>query len=478
MLVIISDLHLTDGSSGTTIGSRAFKIFRQNLRDLAYEASFSKTESGETIYEPIKSLDIVLLGDILDIIRSSKWLDEDVRPWDDPYDGNYVRKVKEINKGILEHNKESLDILKSLKDGREGGITLPPADGNAPKQNVGHHFSDNERVPVNVNIYYLVGNHDWFYHLKDKGGSKVYDSVRQDVIDALGLSQDSNPFPHNPHESEALIASFKRHNVFARHGDIFDPFNYTGDRDKSSLGDAIVVELLNRFPTLVEKKLTEKYQSQPDLLEQLKPCFEGLKETDNVRPLLYIPIWVDGLLERTCKGHPKIIDEIKEIWNQLCDDFLKIDFVKSFDKWYSPIDSYDQLEYGLKFSEHLSFDRISRLINLFKQNDQKIDSYADKAIEQLEKSETSIYDEQNAKYIVYGHTHYSEVVALDADPIGNQAFGQMYINSGTWRQVYRLTKKQRSKQTFLGYKVMTYLSFYAENERKEHEFEVWNGTLG
>jgi hypothetical protein len=44
--------------------------------------------------------------------------------------------------------------------------------------------------------------------------------------------------------------------------------------------------------------------------------------------------------------------------------------------------------------------------------------------------------------------------------------------------VYRLTQAERSKQSFLGYKVMTYLSFYQEHERKNHEFEVWNGVLG
>jgi len=35
MLVIVSDLHLTDGSSGTTIDPDAFSIFRERLKGLA-----------------------------------------------------------------------------------------------------------------------------------------------------------------------------------------------------------------------------------------------------------------------------------------------------------------------------------------------------------------------------------------------------------------------------------------------------------
>jgi len=39
MLVIISDLHLTDGTSGVTIHPGAFAIFAKRLRDLAERAS-------------------------------------------------------------------------------------------------------------------------------------------------------------------------------------------------------------------------------------------------------------------------------------------------------------------------------------------------------------------------------------------------------------------------------------------------------
>jgi hypothetical protein len=40
MLVIISDLHLTDDTSGKTIRENAFGVFRERLRDMAFDASW------------------------------------------------------------------------------------------------------------------------------------------------------------------------------------------------------------------------------------------------------------------------------------------------------------------------------------------------------------------------------------------------------------------------------------------------------
>src|SRR4051812_21131388 len=81
MLVIISDLHLTDGTSGETIRPGAFRAFRESLRELAYDASWRN----EKQYFPVDGIDLVLLGDILDVIRSTSWcaVPPEVRPWGD-----------------------------------------------------------------------------------------------------------------------------------------------------------------------------------------------------------------------------------------------------------------------------------------------------------------------------------------------------------------------------------------------------------
>ena len=82
MLVIFSDVHLTDGASGTIINPRAFDKFGKILSDIIGEDPKEKQ---------IEKIEVVLLGDIFDIIRSELWLRPEndnqtfpVRPWSKP----------------------------------------------------------------------------------------------------------------------------------------------------------------------------------------------------------------------------------------------------------------------------------------------------------------------------------------------------------------------------------------------------------
>ena len=254
MLVIISDLHLTDGTSGQTIKKNAFRIFTKRVRDMAWDASFRRNKPDENTdkpdentdkpekntYQPVERVDILLLGDILDVIRSTSWLQKGskARPWSDPSNRAFIKKVQDISDAILEHNEPSLDYLKDLS--RHNGLTLPPSNDTGQQPNY-----DEDPLSVEVKIHYMVGNHDWFYHLP--GAS--YDPLRKNVVEAIGLANDYKVgFPHDPEESPELAKVLCEHKVSARHGDIYDAFNFAEDRDESSLGDCIVVELLNRFP--------------------------------------------------------------------------------------------------------------------------------------------------------------------------------------------------------------------------------------
>ena len=51
----------------------------------------------------------------------------------------------------------------------------------------------------------------------------------------------------------------------------------------------------------------------------------GLREIDNIRPLLLIPVWIDGLLERACPL-PVMRREVKRIWDALAEHQIEIPF--------------------------------------------------------------------------------------------------------------------------------------------------------
>lgn len=451
MLVIISDLHLTDGTSGQTIKENAFRIFTERVRDMALDASFRQ----DNTYKPVERIDILLLGDILDVIRSTDWLQEGskVRPWSDPSNNAFIEKVKNISDAILEHNEASLAHLRNLS--QDNGLTLPSPDptGKQPAD-------EGPQLPVAVKIHYMVGNHDWFYHLP----GAAYDPLRQNVVQAMGLANDFKAgFPHDLEESEELAAVLREHEVLARHGDIYDPFNFAENRDESSLGDCIVVELLNRFPLAVNTRMG------PELPQA---CLDGLRELDNVRPLLAIPIWIDALLQKTgvAKREAK---KVKGIWDDLVDDFLQLDFVKDSDSFLNPLDSVDRLQIALKFSKGISLGTAGVIASWW---NEQVGVGSDSAYTHAIKERA--FKNRSARYLVYGHTHDHEIVPLDVTFPGSQRFDQMYFNSGTWRRVHRLAKGHPDEQEFIAYDVMTYLAFFKGDERKGRPFACWSGALG
>ena len=171
-------------------------------------------------------------------------------------------------------------MLRSL--GVEGAVTLPPMLRTV------RPAAGSEDQPVPIRIHYMVGNHDWFYHLP----GPQYDKLRQALVERLGLANRSDrPFPHDITESDELLQAMRRHKVTARHGDLYDPLSFEGDRDAASLGDAMAIELFGRFVAEAEAILGDALPAST-LLE--------LRELDNIRPPLLAAAWLDGLLERTC----------------------------------------------------------------------------------------------------------------------------------------------------------------------------------
>lgn len=446
MLVIISDLHLTDGTSGGTLSPGAFHLLGERLADMAVRAS-SRSDGS---YRPIDRMDLLLLGDVLDVIRSSRWLENQVRPWDDPHSPEMVDVVGRITGNILRQNAASLAVLRSLAV--DGAIHVPGAR-DLRQPGIMH-----EGHPVPVHIHYMVGNHDWFFHLR----GKHYDQLRRVVGQSLGLANPfDEPFPHDPRESDELLDVLRRHKTFARHGDIYDPFNFEEDRDASSLGDAMVIELLSRFSQQVENDMGGDLPAD---------TLRGLREIDNIRPLLLVPVWIDGLLERTC-AYPSMRKHVKHIWDQRAEAFLELPFVRARDSWNS-VDLVDGLQRALKFSRRVTVgwaSWISQWMNGLR--GEQSGSFVQHALAEQD------FRNRRAKHIVYGHTHHAEMIPLDASFAEGFVLDQSYFNAGTWRRVHRQTQLSPGEHEFIASDTMNYLAFFQDDERNGRPYEMWSGTL-
>ncbi|MCI0648279.1 MAG: metallophosphoesterase [Chloroflexi bacterium] len=457
MLVIISDLHLTDGTTGRTIEAGAFEDFRTRLQELALDASQRQGDH----YEPIEAIDLVLLGDIFDLLRSDKWQDkeegqsEEVRPWT-PYENHaFSAKIGTITDAILKKNANALRILRECSVGEAIQLPVPTSSGALD-------LKAKEKIPVPVRIHYLVGNHDWFYHID----RPEFEPIRQKVRHELGLSNPPGPFPHDPYELPSLMEMYRQYRVFARHGDIYDSFNYDEEkkeRNAATLGDAIVVELINRFPAEVHKRMEDVL---PPWLSQ------ELDELANVRPSLFVPVWIAGLLNSA--GLTKSVNnQIKDIWNELAEQFINLPFVKEQNKNLA-LDNADFLKIVLGITRGLPFDDIGRLVMIIQKLFWKGDTpYAKHAFQER------ALEDRTADYIVYGHTHQHEVVPLRVEHDAQGPVNQIYFNSGTWHAIHELAQERvLLKHQFVHYLVMTYLAFFKGDERSGRPFETWSGTLG
>lgn len=499
MLVFISDLHLTDGSTCETISPDAFTLFVEDLQWMVAQACRRRDASG-VAFEPVDRVDLILLGDIFDVLRSDSWHagpgQRDVRPWTPEMTDAAARgeaharlaaRVTSITREIIAHNfgnlegesttspVRGLEVLRTLV--QEG---IAPDPGALP---VPPGVDLSKRIPVKT--WYMPGNHDWFYNV----GLEVYDPARQLLVNALSLAHPADrPFPHTIDEApEELRALFREHKVYAQHGDMYDSENYQlelqvedarpghGRRAHSSVGDMIVVELLNGLPGEIQAQL----DAVGDPLAHHDDSFlRALEELDNVRPMLAVPQWLAGVLARYETNQPEhqtreqerrqaVSRAIRARLERLTSD----PFAKRLDRFLR-WDVVDTLQMGSLLSDWFSVEDLAGLSEWGEKRSRR-ESYRDHALTRLAEIQQAPVEDQ-AEIIVFGHTHHPEVVALDLDATR----GWVYLNTGTWRRVHERCVADQQRFEFVSFHVMSFAAVYKGTERCGRPYETWTGTLG
>lgn len=453
MLVIISDLHLGDGTTADSISPSAFQLFARRLTETARFASVRR----DGRYQPIENLDVLLMGDILDPLHSTRWLGTTpgdsnyIRPWSDPGNPSYAPKLLEVTRAILDENEAAMRILCRLASGEE--IRLAPATSKGEPD-----FQSSEYLPLRVRIHYMVGNHDWYYHLN----GTEFDNIRSEIIQRMGLSNPASPFPYDAEESPVLKDLFEQHKVFARHGDLYDKFNFDHEkgRNHGTVGDAFTMDVCNRFPLEVQKRYGNLLPGG---------IVDSLRKIANIRPVLAAPLWISGQIRHFAGSHP-LEDELKDVWDEIANEFLQLDFVREADKAYR-FDVVDAMEMIVKISGRASFATINDVVIWVRK---KMwggkHSFARHALKE------PAFQDGRAQYIVYGHTHSHEVVPLGMNAAMPAPESQIYFNAGTWHAYYDLAIQNPKEQKFVPYQALTYLTFYNPEEHDGRRFETWSGT--
>ena len=126
LCVSLSDIHLTDGSVGF-----------QNLKQETWDAFYACLAERCRRYD-IKEMTLVLDGDVIDMIRSAKWAENEVYPWERDREEDFSRTVNQIIREIVDVQHK--DFFKWLQD--------------LPKK------LEQDAAVNNVDIIITLGNHD------------------------------------------------------------------------------------------------------------------------------------------------------------------------------------------------------------------------------------------------------------------------------------------------------------------------------
>lgn len=447
MLVIFSDIHLTDESTSFNVSPEAFtKILQKEI-----ESSANKNIANE--------IRLILNGDIFDFVRTDYWLqiDKSLRPWN----GTLDKKTAMNDKADLmdQHYGNVLDAILKTRSGKEFIKML-----NA----VNKKFSDS--IPVKIS--YIIGNHDRILNtsafLRDKITDKLdsFSSASIEFVNEYLNANDYSVLCRHGHEWDDTNYGLELYKHLNNKGDFVPRF----DREiykLQTIGEVITAELMSGIIFRVKNNSGDK------------AFVDSLKDLNNVRPMTDAFIWLYWYgVTATSKNKEILIKAFKDSLSELLDTELS----KLWDKlkteiWYFSGDITDRFEQLLDLIEDLDFDSVNKYVEIFKLVDNIFGSSKDDFSNGAGKEfQNKYYIDKGIQYIFYGHTHEARQDYFYGDRNGNV---KLYINTGTFLP-YIL--KTRDNKSFASAYQMTMAFLYKRNEDTDDDIpneyptlELWNG---
>jgi UDP-2,3-diacylglucosamine pyrophosphatase LpxH len=209
LLILVSDLHLTDGCVVPHVSRAAqFERFWERIE---------RTRQGQPV-------EIAFIGDLFDVVRSPQWHSGAHRPYHAPSPGLDAATAS-IARSIIAREQPFFDAIR-------------------------------KRVEAGAaRVSYVLGNHDRLV-----GESPT---AREAIRTAFTGRGDSSPFP--------TVGRWPEYGVLAYHGHTVDDLCH--ERDGSApLGDAVGSELIVKFPMVIRKE-TGLDDPQLDDIDDVRPIY-------------------------------------------------------------------------------------------------------------------------------------------------------------------------------------------------------------
>jgi UDP-2,3-diacylglucosamine pyrophosphatase LpxH len=412
MLVVISDLHLADGTAGD------HNLKPQVYQDLVERIAMAHARVRE--HNPQSRVEIIFAGNIFDMRRTHFWHEQaEHTPWRHfqvveggaharpPASTEYLERAVQLFNQIMVH--PNVSPIKGILGDR-----------------LADRFGGTEPLRL-----YLPGDADRLVNM--------HPGLRARVIDFLGLDLgrsgpwDSNqPFPN--------LWVDHGHGVLVRHGHEWDVYSFEGDPNQPAdyfnipMSDLINTELFSRL-TYHASLMQPAEGGNPEAIQTFR---RKLEQIDNVRPVSSVVKW----LARHFEGEERKM--LQACIEDAVTNFEGQPYVKwwlsasGHDKWYNPLDEADRLEFLIDGLKNLWVGKVDAALAIY----DKFSAYDPFAryVERAAKEPMVTQEGSRLQYVVYGHTHVAQHVPIGmVGEQGNQRLLQ-YVNCGSLRPTHTVTR--------------------------------------
>lgn len=382
---IVSDVHMNTQpyEPDTETENPSRKHFREFLTQLNDEPTPGKTM-------------LILNGDVIDI--NGSWYDARM-PWDT--DQTLVaEELINVVREILENNNRIMNELRRF-------LQQP-----------------------NTEVIYIIGNHDRLLSVFPQSQQFIREQLSPDNIDRFRFA----PFLEVPELS-----------LYVEHGQRLDPFNSVIKPGVPPFGDIVNIRIVNRFVDNVITEMTVAGYSN-DVIRQMQSALDDL---EYIRPLSLGPYWIQSVLEQF-RSNPEIAarsqfplldsmmhdpktESIDSLIHRIGVELL---FDKALLKIISQRFHLPPFIFRTLFRMMLRFPTLLPVLSLL------VTSVRYKAhFNQKQRDEAQKLKDKGYAFIVFGHTHVPDLVALNEH--------SYYFNTGSWKPVINLFKRRKGDSVLI-----------------------------
>jgi UDP-2,3-diacylglucosamine pyrophosphatase LpxH len=442
MLVLVSDLHFTDEGTARNVNPEAFKLFATEVAATARKRGAKETQ-------------LILLGDIMDFVRSDYWLRERIplegRPW-----GGELDPRTGMNTASNAIERQFVGILQNI-------LRTPAA------QQFISTIAELERTCPAFTVRYVVGNHDrvlWNFPALQAAIQRAIPQISS--FTASIEAEEYGVVARHGHEWDLNCHGWEfRNKVLVPKENVgrFSPEAYR----VMAIGEAVTAELMGGLIY---------HAAQLGVPE---PIVEQLKDVNNLRPMLHVFEWLDWI------GAPHRREDQKRLYQAMrnaLDGLLGTTLAQRWDAMRSDIllsaDLIDRLQQARRLILGPDFgsfrgrvgglQRLERTFPfLFKEED---------VLREGARSEEVFRNPQPkgiTQRVIYGHTHRARHDYFHGNQDGTV---QMYVNTGTYLP---LITEADDGESFASSIQMVYVYLYRVDEdldtkqRGTSSMDIWTG---